>query len=57
MYGLGILTGLQVVFKHFVDSYLDDVRWLGRRIVQDHFQDEESLLRQDDNRVATSQEF
>ena len=31
MYGLGILTGLGVVFKHFVDSYLDDLRWLGRR--------------------------
>ena len=31
MYGLGILRGLGVVFKHFVDSYLDDIRWLGRR--------------------------
>lgn len=31
MYGLGILRGLGVVFKHFVDSYFDDVRWLGRR--------------------------
>ena len=26
MYGLGILRGMGVVFKHFVDSYLDDVR-------------------------------
>ena len=31
MYGLGILRGLWVVFKHFFDSYVDDVRWLGRR--------------------------
>ncbi len=31
MYGLGILRGLGVVYKHFVDTYLDDVRWLGRR--------------------------
>jgi len=31
MYGLGILRGLWVVFMHFVDSYIDDVRWLGRR--------------------------
>ena len=31
MYGLGIMTGLRVVFKHFADSYLDDIRWLGRR--------------------------
>jgi NADH-quinone oxidoreductase subunit I len=31
MYGLGILRGLGVVFKHFVASYTDDIRWLGRR--------------------------
>jgi len=31
MYGMGILRGLGVVFKHFVDSYLDDLRWLGNR--------------------------
>ncbi len=31
MYGLGILRGLGVVFKHFWESYADDIRWLGRR--------------------------
>jgi NADH-quinone oxidoreductase subunit I len=31
MYGMGILRGLGIVFKHFVDSYLDDLRWLGNR--------------------------
>jgi NADH-quinone oxidoreductase subunit I len=31
MYGLGILRGLGVVFKHFVESYADDLRWLGKR--------------------------
>jgi NADH-quinone oxidoreductase subunit I len=31
MYGLGILRGLGVVFKHFVDTYFDDLKWLGRR--------------------------
>lgn len=31
MYGLGILRGMGVVFKHFVNSYVDDLRWLGRR--------------------------
>jgi NADH-quinone oxidoreductase subunit I len=31
MYGLGIVRGLGVVFKHFVDTYLDDIKWLGRR--------------------------
>jgi NADH-quinone oxidoreductase subunit I len=31
MYGLGVLRGLWIVFKHFVDTYVDDVRWRGRR--------------------------
>ncbi len=31
MYGLGVLRGLWVVFKHFVGTYADDVRWRGRR--------------------------
>jgi NADH-quinone oxidoreductase subunit I len=31
MYGLGIVRGLGVVFKHFIDTYLDDIKWLGRR--------------------------
>lgn len=31
MYGLGVLRGLGVTLKHFVDTYVDDLRWLGRR--------------------------
>jgi NADH-quinone oxidoreductase subunit I len=31
MYGLGILKGLWVTLWHFLDTYLDDLRWLGRR--------------------------
>ena len=31
MYGLGILRGLGVVMKHFADTYIDDLKWLGRR--------------------------
>lgn len=31
MYGKGILQGLGVTFKHFVESYIDDLRWLGKR--------------------------
>ncbi len=31
MYGLGILKGLGVTFKHFVETYIDDIRWLGKR--------------------------
>lgn len=25
MYGLGILKGMAITMKHFVDSYLDDI--------------------------------
>ena len=28
MYGLGILKGMGVVFKHFWETYTDDLRWL-----------------------------
>jgi NADH-quinone oxidoreductase subunit I len=31
MYGLGILRGLGVTFKHFIQTFLDDIRWLGKR--------------------------
>jgi NADH-quinone oxidoreductase subunit I len=31
MYGLGILKGLKVTLKHFFDTYLDDIRWWGKR--------------------------
>jgi NADH-quinone oxidoreductase subunit I len=31
MYGKGIFKGLGVTLKHFIDTYLDDVAWWGRR--------------------------
>jgi NADH-quinone oxidoreductase subunit I len=31
MYGLGILKGLGITLRHFFETYLDDLRWLGRR--------------------------
>jgi NADH-quinone oxidoreductase subunit I len=31
MYGNGIIKGLGVTLKHFVETYLEDLRWLGRR--------------------------
>jgi NADH-quinone oxidoreductase subunit I len=31
MYGKGILKGLSVTIKRFVDTYLDDIRWAGKR--------------------------
>ena len=30
MYGLGILKGMAITMKHFVDSYLDDIFWAAR---------------------------
>ncbi|PID84906.1 MAG: hypothetical protein CSB13_10705, partial [Chloroflexi bacterium] len=30
MYGVGLIKGLGVTLKHFVDSYLDDIYWMGR---------------------------
>lgn len=31
MYGIGIVKGLGVTLKHFVQTYVEDIRWLGRR--------------------------
>lgn len=31
MNGLGIIKGLGVTLKRFLDTYLDDIRWLGKR--------------------------
>ncbi len=31
MYGKGILKGLGVTLKRFADTYLDDIKWLGKR--------------------------
>ncbi len=31
MYGKGIIKGLGVTLKRFVDTYVDDFQWLGRR--------------------------
>lgn len=42
MYGTGILKGLAVTLRRFVDTYLDDIRWLGKR----YFNDEALASRQ-----------
>lgn len=42
MYGIGILKGLGVTFKHFVETYVDDLRWLGKR----YYNDEAMAVRQ-----------
>ena len=35
MYGLGILKGLSVTFKHLVETYVDDFRWGVKRYTTD----------------------
>lgn len=42
MYGIGILKGLGVTLKHFIETYIDDLRWLGKR----YFNDEALRVRQ-----------
>ena len=29
-YGKGLLKGLGITFKHFMNTYLEDIRWLSR---------------------------
>jgi len=35
MHGIGILKGLGVTLKHFIETYIDDIRWLGKRYYND----------------------
>ncbi len=42
MYGWGILKGLGVTLKHFVETFWDDLRWLGKR----YFNEEALAVRQ-----------
>jgi len=43
MYGVGILKGLGVTFKHFVDSFIYDIQWFGKKDDLDTFQKKQSL--------------
>ena len=31
MYGIGLIKGLGVTLKHFMETYLEDLRWIGKR--------------------------
>ncbi len=35
MYGFGIVKGLGVTIKHFINTYLDDIRWWRRRYLNE----------------------
>ena len=44
MYGVGILKGLGVTFKHFITTYVEDIKYLGRRITkQGDFQNRQGV--------------
>ncbi len=43
MYGLGILKGLGVTLKHFIDTYVDDIQWIGRKNAPETFKHKQSL--------------
>src|SRR3972149_974220 len=31
MFGKGLVKGLSITLRHFIDTYLEDIRWLGKR--------------------------
>ncbi len=43
MYGVGILKGLGVTLKHFVDTFVDDIQWFGKKHDVATFQHKQSL--------------
>ncbi|MBX3062507.1 MAG: 4Fe-4S binding protein [Anaerolineae bacterium] len=43
MYGVGILKGLGVTLKHFVNTFVNDIQYLGRKNNLDVFQEKQSL--------------
>jgi NADH-quinone oxidoreductase subunit I len=45
MYGFGIFKGMGVTLKHFLETYLDDLKWWGKRYVApEAFQDRQGPL-------------
>ncbi|GAB4550303.1 MAG: hypothetical protein OHK0023_16020 [Anaerolineae bacterium] len=43
MYGSGIVKGLRVTLRHLVTTFVDDIKWLGRKRDLDVFQQKQSL--------------
>jgi NADH-quinone oxidoreductase subunit I len=43
MYGTGMLKGLVVTFRHFVNTFVDDIQWFGRKKDAAVFQQKQSL--------------
>jgi len=43
MYGIGILKGLSVTFKHLITTFVDDISWVGKRGSLETFQIKQGL--------------
>jgi NADH-quinone oxidoreductase subunit I len=65
MVGKELVKGLGVTFKHFVDTYLDDLKWIGKpRYSQERVLDRSSLaangaftIQYPDERIEVPEEF
>jgi NADH-quinone oxidoreductase subunit I len=65
MYGLGIIKGLGVTFKHFVQTYVDDIRYAGRKYLrQENFETRQGLqaegaftVQYPDEKIAVPERF
>jgi NADH-quinone oxidoreductase subunit I len=64
MYGKGLLKGLSVTLKRFVDSYVEDLRWFGKGISQERVAFKSSkdnngtfTVQYPEERVPTPEEF
>lgn len=43
MYGLGILKGLGVTFRHFINTYIDDLKYAGKKVGLTNFEQRQGL--------------
>ena len=65
MYGQGIAKGLWITFRHFINTYVDDLRYAGRKYIgQDNFEIRQGpktegafTIQYPDEKIATSERF
>jgi NADH-quinone oxidoreductase subunit I len=64
MYGLGILKGLGVTFKHFINTYVDDLRYAGKKAGMTDFEVRQGLksegiytVQYPDEKIAVPERF
>lgn len=64
MYGLGILKGLGVTFRHFINTYLDDLKYAGKKVGMTDFEVRQGLksegiftVQYPDEKIAVPERF